>query len=158
MGDMESISRYYLSPAALEVWQRIAAIQADHIGTEHVLLGLLSEPSTAEILAQIGIDTTQLQAFLVEYIANDPHQPETFQGLTSTAWESLELAEQERLRAEHDAIEPIDLLLGMLEGKVGMAFLAMCIMLMQEKIPTEFHQRVALKAKLVAQIRALLTS
>jgi hypothetical protein len=103
----------------------------DHVGTEHVLFGVLREGScgVAELLASAGVGAEAV------YRALEPALPPGQAGvtwdqlpLTPAAKRALEAARQEAAALGHPCIGPADLLLGLLrdpDGSAAQALLAL---------------------------------
>jgi ATP-dependent Clp protease ATP-binding subunit ClpC len=96
----------------------------DHVGTEHVLVGILDEGSNVAVtvLANLDVDAEELRAELrasmasVTDVAPEGHVP-----FTPHAKRALELTAKEALRLGHNYIGSEHLLLGLLAAEEGLA-------------------------------------
>jgi ATP-dependent Clp protease ATP-binding subunit ClpA len=129
------------------------AVGKDHVGTEHLLYGLLSTQSGRAILEAVGIDTARLEGLTADYLRTDANKPETQDGFTHIALKALDLADAERNMRKAAEITPPDILIGMLAGKVGMAFLLMRAIAYEHIIDDSPEARERVKAELLESVR-----
>lgn len=94
-----------------------------YIGTEHVLLGLLSEESEIinAIVEQLGFEMYQFRQHLLEMIPADTDVPYSSIPLTPLAREAVSNALQEALKLGHQYIGPEHLLLSLARQDEGVA-------------------------------------
>lgn len=95
----------------------------DHIGTEHLLLGLLREERglAAQALATLGVKVTEVHAQVVQLKGQSDEITAKQIPSTRHATKSLELALRESLSLGHDYIGTEHLLLGLAREKDGVA-------------------------------------
>ena len=100
------------------------SLQHDHIGTEHLLLGLVAEGGgvAARALRDLGADTASMRARLRSEAGPGGEEPENHIPFTPQAKQALELSLRESVRLGHDYIGTEHLLLGLLEEGEGAAF------------------------------------
>jgi ATP-dependent Clp protease ATP-binding subunit ClpC len=98
-------------------------MSASHVGTEHLLLGLVRENEgvAAQVLQKMGVNLAKVRAEIESEIepANEPTAPEP--KLTPKAKRVLELAADEARRMRHNYIGTEHLLLALLREKDGLA-------------------------------------
>ncbi len=92
----------------------------DHVGSEHLLLGLLLQPQcgAARLLREAGVEREWVQERLMDTLglgAPLPHRRK----LSSRSEKSVELAVEESLRLGHQQVGSRHLLLGLLRQKDG---------------------------------------
>lgn len=98
------ISKYTLSKSSEAILDRAARSASDHIGTEHLLYGLLFDPEVKRVLSQLGkakeneedqgLDVDHLLMLTVMYLPEDSNNPEKVEGnLTPTTERAFKIAE-----------------------------------------------------------------
>jgi hypothetical protein len=98
----------------------------EYIGTEHLLLALLTHPPTVDTLAHFHLAPEQIRTHIHSLIQPGPETaPITDPPLTPRAQRSLDLATAESAAAHQKQIEPPHLLLGLLREDHGVAALAL---------------------------------
>jgi ATP-dependent Clp protease ATP-binding subunit ClpC len=91
-----------------------------HIGTEHLLLGLIREGESAAAVALTGMGLSRPKArAAVEFIVGRGEEVEQVSGLTRRAKATLELALEESSRLGHDSVGPEHVLLAMIREGDG---------------------------------------
>jgi Clp amino terminal domain, pathogenicity island component len=103
-------------------------LQHDHIGTEHILLGLLQEGdgAAAQVLESLGISLETVREKLVETVSRGPTQaPALNMRYTPRAKKVLELSLREALQLGHHRVGTGHLLLGLLREAEGVAALVL---------------------------------
>ncbi len=95
----------------------------NYIGTEHLLLGLLTENDgiAAKALGRAGVEEDQVRASCVEMVGRGEKKPEGHIPFTPRAKKVLELALREALQLGHNYIGTEHLLLGLLREGDGVA-------------------------------------
>jgi len=99
------------------------ALAHDHVGTEHILLGLSRGPEgvAAGVLESLGVTAERLRGQVVAIVGHG-EQPVVGQiPFTSRARKVLERAAREALGFGHDYIGPGHILLGLVGEKPGAA-------------------------------------
>jgi ATP-dependent Clp protease ATP-binding subunit ClpA len=98
-------------------------LQHDYIGTEHMLLGLISEGDglAAKVLLDLEIDLEALSAEVKTLVGRGKSAPSGHIPFTPPAKKSLELSLRESLQLGHDYIGTEHLLLGILHQGEGPA-------------------------------------
>lgn len=96
-----------------------------HIGTEHLLLGLLGEPEgvAGRVLGSFGITAERMRAEVVEVLGYGEESTAGQIPFTPRAKKTLELSLREALNLGHNHIGPEHLLLGLLREHGGVATL-----------------------------------
>jgi len=98
-------------------------MSSSHVGTEHLLLGLVRENEgvAAQVLQKMGVNLAKVRAEIESEIepTNEPTGPEP--KLTPKAKRVLELAADEARRMRHNYIGTEHLLLALLREKEGLA-------------------------------------
>jgi hypothetical protein len=95
----------------------------NYIGTEHILLGLISETEgvAARVLSGLGVDLSKVRS-VVEFIIGRGEEPVQGEiGLTPRANKSMDLAVDEARRMNHTYIGTEHLLIGLLREGEGVA-------------------------------------
>jgi ATP-dependent Clp protease ATP-binding subunit ClpA len=95
----------------------------DHVGTEHLLLGLAREGQgvAAKALEALGIRLEALRAQVEEVIGRGQHAPGGHVAFTPQAKKVLELSLREALQLHHDYVGTEHLLLGLIREGEGVA-------------------------------------
>jgi ATP-dependent Clp protease ATP-binding subunit ClpC len=95
----------------------------DFIGTEHLLLGLISEGGGvgAKALESLGVSSEALRARVVETVGRSDHASSGHIPFTPRAKQVLRLSLGEALHLGHNYIGTEHLLLGLIEEKEGVA-------------------------------------
>jgi len=95
----------------------------DHIGTEHLLLGLVRETEgiAAQALAALDVDLDVVRARVEERIGHGSGQPKGHIPFTPRAKKVLEMSLREALQLKHDYIGTEHILLGLLREGEGVA-------------------------------------
>ena len=98
-------------------------LNSDHVGTEHLLLGLARETDGigAAVLQQLGVDLEQVRAATLAALAPVVNPTTGEPKLTPKAKRVLELGADEARRMRHNYIGTEHLLLAFLREKDGMA-------------------------------------
>jgi hypothetical protein len=116
-------SRQILSRAAEES----RALHHEYLGTEHLLLALLSDAETVQILAHFGLAPDQIRSHLTSLIhpgpASTPDLPNP--PLTPRAWQAIDITAAEADFANQRQIDPPHLLLGLYHEPEGVAGVAL---------------------------------
>jgi ATP-dependent Clp protease ATP-binding subunit ClpC len=100
------------------------ALGHDHIGTEHLLLGLLREQEglAARVLAGLGITSDEIRALVLRVVGRGDEPAATSQiPFTPHAKHALELALREALSLGHNYVGTEHLLLGLAHANDGVA-------------------------------------
>ena len=99
------------------------ALRHDHIGTEHILLGLLREEQGigARVLESIGITVEEIRAQVVRTIGLGDTATTGQMPFTPVAKRTLEMSLREALELDHDYIGTEHLLLGLAHVNEGTA-------------------------------------
>ena len=94
-----------------------------HIGTEHLLLGLLTEPDAiaGRVLTQLGIGLAATRADVAAIIGTGAGSPGGHIPFTPRAKKVLELAFREALQLGHNYIGTEHILLGLVREGEGVA-------------------------------------
>jgi len=97
--------------------------QRNYIGTEHLLLGMLSEGQgvAAQVLQHMGVDLEMARASVESIIGRGDHPIEEDIGLTPRAKKAIELAVDEARLMNHHYIGTEHLLLGLVREGEGIA-------------------------------------
>jgi ATP-dependent Clp protease ATP-binding subunit ClpC len=95
----------------------------NHIGTEHLLLGLLGEEegTAAHALRNLGVDLEKVRTPVESILGRGVHPASGEVGLTPRAKRVIELAIDEARRLDHDYIGTEHLLLGLIRERDGVA-------------------------------------
>lgn len=111
--------------AVVHAQQEARMMQHQHIGTEHVLLGLLgeSEGLAALALRDAGLDVEAVRREVEERIGVGTSAPSGHMPFTPRAKNVLELSLRESLKLNHKYIGTEHILLGMLAEGEGVAAL-----------------------------------
>jgi ATP-dependent Clp protease ATP-binding subunit ClpA len=100
------------------------ALGHDYIGTEHILLGLIREGEgvAAQVLQKLGADLNRVRQQVIQLAPDSVSidvvsmRHRSLDPVTEPAYGMLQLAAQSARDLGHDAIEPADLLLGLVVG------------------------------------------
>jgi ATP-dependent Clp protease ATP-binding subunit ClpA len=108
--------------AIVAATEEAAALDHRHLGTEHVLLGLLHDPTSigGRALASLGLSLDDTRA-RVTSIVHDAAAADGPESLTSGAKKLLELSGREAVRHGHAEIGTGDLALALLRARDGTA-------------------------------------
>ncbi|HET7387994.1 MAG TPA: Clp protease N-terminal domain-containing protein [Nocardioidaceae bacterium] len=93
----------------------------NHIGTEHVLLGLLAQDHDRDhdvavaVLQSVGVELAAVRQVVVEIVGQGKQAPTGHIPFTPNAKRVLELSLREALDLEHEDIDTEHLLLGLLD-------------------------------------------
>jgi hypothetical protein len=103
--------------------QEARALKHDHIGTEHLLLGLLAEEegAAALALAALGVTIERARAEILKVVGAGQATTAGQVPFTPRAKKVLELALREALRLEHNYIGTEHILLGVIREREGVA-------------------------------------
>jgi ATP-dependent Clp protease ATP-binding subunit ClpC len=95
----------------------------DHIGTEHLLLGLLTEPEGvgAKALSALGLSLDQARADVVRIVGMGKGTPPGHIPFTPRSKKVLELSLREALKLHHNYIGTEHIVLGLLREGEGLA-------------------------------------
>jgi ATP-dependent Clp protease ATP-binding subunit ClpC len=95
----------------------------NYIGTEHILLGLLSEPESiaGQVLTSFGITRDDVRVEVEELIGTGKSQPSGHIPFTPRAKKTLELSLREALSIKHNYIDTEHILLGLIREGDGVA-------------------------------------
>ena len=98
-------------------------LRHDHVGTEHLLLGLLDEGEgvAAKALESLGVSREAVRAQVEEIIGHGTNPPAGQVAFTASAKKVLELSLREALALGHHYIGTEHLLLGLLRERDGVA-------------------------------------
>jgi ATP-dependent Clp protease ATP-binding subunit ClpA len=101
--------------------QESAKLGHDHIGTEHLLLGILGAGDSVAVsaLAAVGVSQVAARRQVEELTGRGSHQHSGHIPFTPRAKTVLELSLREALRLGHDSIEPEHILLGLISEGDG---------------------------------------
>lgn len=133
----------FLTPESRQVlnlaYQEALNLKHHFIGTEHILWGLVSEGSLASFFTPLGITPEVIHAGLVFIYERQPHgqwlggqealspdaQPDVSKLLTPRARQMIVLAADEAKSQGEKTVQPVHLLLGMLDegGGIGAGLL-----------------------------------
>jgi ATP-dependent Clp protease ATP-binding subunit ClpC len=107
----------------VEAQQEARQLSHAHIGTEHILLGLLwdVEEVPAQALSAFGVDAETVRAQVIERLGRGTESTPGQIPFTQRAKKVLELSLRERLTLGHTMIRPGHLLLGLLNVEDGLA-------------------------------------
>jgi ATP-dependent Clp protease ATP-binding subunit ClpA len=94
------------------------ALGHEHIGTEHLLLGLvrLQEGAAAQVLKSFSIDVDRTRALVAEEFGTGPGSPPGTIPFRSETRQALEAAQAAMLAWEHDHIDAEHILFGLLRA------------------------------------------
>ena len=92
-----------------------------YVGTEHLLLGLLSEEVTVRVLEALDIESTMAREQIIRVIGRCETGTGDGRPLTPIACRALELAEEEALRLGYECAETGHILLGLIRESKGAA-------------------------------------
>src|SRR6266498_694575 len=95
-----------------------------HIGTEHLLLGLLREPASVatEVLVSLGISVEEIRVGVEESIGRGRTEPpDGHMPFTPRAKKALELSLREAKKLRHNYVGTEHLLLGLVREGRGVA-------------------------------------
>ena len=107
----------------VEAQNEAKALGHDYLGTEHLLLGLISEGHglAMKALESLGIDGVRLRERVVETVGTGTHETQAHIPFTPRAKEVLRLALSEAQHLGHDYIGTEHVLLGLIREKDGVA-------------------------------------
>jgi ATP-dependent Clp protease ATP-binding subunit ClpC len=107
----------------VEAQREARALGHDYLGTEHLLLGLISEGSGvgAKALETLGIGGEELRERVEAIIGRGPGSQPSHIPFTPRAKQALRLSLEQALRLGHHYIGTEHLLLGLIEEKDGVA-------------------------------------
>jgi ATP-dependent Clp protease ATP-binding subunit ClpA len=112
----------------------------NYIGTEHILLGLLGEPTGVayRVLASFGMTLEGARQELTEMIGPGKQEPRGHIPFTPRAKKVLELSLREALQLHHNYIGTEHILLGLIREKDGVA----CQIMRKHADPNEIRMAV----------------
>jgi ATP-dependent Clp protease ATP-binding subunit ClpA len=95
----------------------------DHIGTEHILLGVIkvSDGAAAGMLAQLGVDPQEVCRLVEAEVRSGVTETLSHLPLTPRSRRVLELASEQAGELDHDSIGTAHLLLGLIREGAGTA-------------------------------------
>jgi ATP-dependent Clp protease ATP-binding subunit ClpC len=107
----------------VEAQHEARALGHDYIGTEHLLLGLISEGGgvAAKALESLGVSAEALRERVVGIVGPGQESPPTHIPFTPQAKQVLRLSLAEALRLGHDYIGTEHLLLALIQEQEGVA-------------------------------------
>ena len=99
------------------------ALDHGHVGTEHLLLGILHDGGCAggRALSSLGVSYDDVRVHVVTLVPRDAHDPSAPLVLTASAKKLLELSVREALQQAHTQISSGDLALALLGMRDSMA-------------------------------------
>jgi ATP-dependent Clp protease ATP-binding subunit ClpA len=103
--------------------QEARQLDHDHVGTEHILLGLLREGHGVAVkaLVALGIDLADVRRQVEGLIGRGPKEPTGHTPFTGSAKRVLELSLREGLQFGHNYIGTEHILLGLIREEDGVA-------------------------------------
>lgn len=103
------------------------SLQHGHIGTEHLLLGMLQAGTGigAGVLRSLGVSCDDVRAQVIEIVGRGDAEPMGRIPFTPRAKKALELALRESLNQDHHEISDAHILLALLREDDGVAALAL---------------------------------
>ena len=121
-------------------------LRHNYIGTEHVLLGLLSEPEGigGRVLERFGMSADGVRAEVVTIVGEGQHEVQHHIPFTPRAKKTLELALREALQLNHNYIGTEHILLGLIREGDGVA----------AKIMRKYSDLPAIRAAVIDQVPA----
>ena len=111
----------------------------DHVGTEHVLVGLAGDESVGPLLAPYDLTHERARAEVVRAVGMGEHSESGRLPLTAAAQDALDASLQEAMQVGAESVEPAHLLLGVLRQRDGVA---RRILLAAGATPREFREAV----------------
>jgi hypothetical protein len=154
--------QYILSDANILILRTAIEAADDHVGTEHILWGLLTNATIPAVLNQLrfreySLNADTLKANLSAYFYTDKNAPPVnADGLTTTAVQTYQIAAQERAKRGSEKTEPIHLLVGMLDSTVGGAYLLIAETLLgQGNLPFDSENQHKIKTFIASEIREI---
>jgi ATP-dependent Clp protease ATP-binding subunit ClpA len=117
------LSQLPFSPEAEQALEKMTRAAKDHIGTEHILYGLIFTQEVRDILEKLGVNSSALIARTVNYFDKDDKHPDIYDEFTLPAKQALSNSNLLRRLENHPQITPLHVLISLLEGKMGMGFL-----------------------------------
>lgn len=118
------LGRGALRAVVLLARQEAVALGHGHVGTEHLLLGILSEGDGggARALAELGVRADDVRAQVEALVATGPDTPRGLRTpMTPRSKKVLELSVREALRLHADHVDSGHLLLGLVREGEGLA-------------------------------------
>ena len=102
--------------------QEAVKLQSDHIGTEHLLLGLAGDPESvaSKALESLNINLNTMRSQIVEKLSRAPVEKQEI-NYTPRAKKSLELAVDEAQNLGHNYVGTEHILLGLMREGEGLA-------------------------------------
>ncbi len=102
--------------------QEALKLQSDHIGTEHLLLGLAADPESvaSKALESFNINLATMRSQIVEKLARTPMERQEI-NYTPRAKKALELAIDEAQKLGHNYVGSEHILLGLMREGEGLA-------------------------------------
>ena len=111
----------------------------DHVGTEHVLVGLAGDDSVGPLLAPYDLTRERARAEVVRVVGMGEHSESGRLPLTAAVQDALDASLQEAMQVGAERVEPAHLLLGVLRQRDG---IARRILLAAGATPREFREAV----------------
>ncbi len=111
----------------------------DHVGTEHLLVGLAGDPTIAPLLAPYELSRERARAEVVRAVGMGEHADSGQLPLTAAAQDALDASLQEAMQVGTESVEPAHLLLGILRQRDG---IARRMLLAAGATPREFRDSV----------------
>ena len=94
----------------------------DYVGTEHMLLGLVLDPTVEATLVGLGVSADDVRAQIERSVRRRPPRPATGElPFTRRASNVIEFAMEEARRAHHPEVKPRHVLLALLREERGIA-------------------------------------
>jgi hypothetical protein len=143
---------YALSGESSDALSFAYASMNQHIGTEHLLYGLLFNTKIGELLSRVGISPDHLKTVLSTYLIEDENITERIGLFTPTTKQVLEHANEERQKRSSEITEPEDILLSILDGEIGGAFVVLLKALGKDEITMKEAKQF--KKELADKVRA----
>ena len=102
--------------------QEAVKLQSDHIGTEHLLLGLAGDPESvaSKALESLNINLNTMRSQIVEKLSRTPVERQEI-NYTPRAKKALELAVDEAQNLGHNYVGTEHILLGLIREGEGLA-------------------------------------
>lgn len=141
-----------LHPQSIDAFNEAQAFNNDHIGTVHLIWGLLSTDQGGKVLTELGIDQNRLMNITASYLSMNNNEPNQVNGLSHSMQSVLEIADDERQLRKDTSITPSDLLIGILQTQEVMGPLLLKT-IRDDEIPSPYDPLIEFRNQSIGKIR-----
>ncbi len=139
-----------------EIAMEIADSADDHLGTEHVLFGLLYIASIRNAVRKLELDPERFHGVVYDYIQNGADASNPGEGKTDNFHQAMRLADEEREQQGKNEVDAIDIFIGILRSNCGSASMLILQALAEKELTHE--ECMQRKNDLLNKVRKIFTA